>query len=79
MVLVNGLTMYNRCMLNKCRQKRAIEPMTVTDRLIGTQLGHYKIVDILGRGGMARLYLRVRCQAGTLRGGQNHRRAPGDF
>lgn len=30
--------------------------MSVTDPFIGNQLGDYKIVDILGRGGMARVY-----------------------
>ena len=30
--------------------------MSVTDPLIGKQLGDYKIVDILGRGGMAHVY-----------------------
>src|SRR5215217_2184371 len=30
--------------------------MTMTDLLIGKQLGDYTIVDLLGRGGMARVY-----------------------
>ncbi|MCS7070656.1 MAG: hypothetical protein NZM00_04065, partial [Anaerolinea sp.] len=30
--------------------------MSVTDPFIGHRLGDYKIVDILGRGGMARVY-----------------------
>lgn len=30
--------------------------MTMTDQLIGKQLGDYTIVDLLGRGGMARVY-----------------------
>ncbi len=30
--------------------------MSVTDPLIGKQLGDYKIIDILGRGGMAHVY-----------------------
>ncbi|MDL1902874.1 hypothetical protein FBR02_19165, partial [Anaerolineae bacterium CFX9] len=30
--------------------------MAITDPLIGRQLGDYRIVDLLGRGGMARVY-----------------------
>src|SRR6476660_1910776 len=30
--------------------------MSTTDPLIGKQLGDYTIVDVLGRGGMARVY-----------------------
>jgi serine/threonine protein kinase len=30
--------------------------MSITDPLIGSQLGDYRVMDILGRGGMARVY-----------------------
>ena len=30
--------------------------MSITDPLIGSQLGDYRVLDILGRGGMARVY-----------------------
>ncbi len=48
--------MYNQVHEPSIRPTFKEQAMSITDPLIGSQLGDYRIVDMLGRGGMARVY-----------------------